>query len=151
MKLILLADVKTLGKKGDLVDVSDGYGQNFLIPRKLASPATDGAVKKRSKEQADQDSKKSREVEQAKALAASLETKPLILKMKVGSNGKLFGSVTAADISKAVKEQFGTSLDKKVLDVPGSSLRALGEFVVKAKVYKGVEAKLKVEVQGEEA
>src|SRR5690606_9992670 len=129
----------------------DGYGQNFLIPRKLASPATDGAVKKRSKEQADQNSKKARELEAARALAKSLEERPLVMKMKVGNNGKLFGSVTAADIAKAVKQQFGTDLDKKVLDVPGSSLRALGEFVVKAKVYKGVEAKLKVEVQAEEA
>lgn len=150
MKLILLADVKTLGKKGDLVDVSDGYGQNFLIPRKLASPATDGAVKKRSKEMADQSSKKAREVEAARALAASLEAKPLVIKMKVGNNGKLFGSVTAADIAKALKEQFGSSIDKKLLDVPSSSLRAIGEHKVKAKVYKGVEASLTVNVQAEE-
>jgi large subunit ribosomal protein L9 len=150
MKLILLADVKTLGKKGDLVDVSDGYGQNFLIPRKLASTATDGAVKKRSKELTDQASKKSREVEQAKVLAASLEAKPLVIKMKVGNNGKLFGSVTTADIVKAIKEQFGVALDKKLLDVP-ASLRAIGEHKVKAKVYKGVEAKISVEIQAEEA
>lgn len=150
MKLILLADVKTLGKKGDLVDVSDGYGQNFLIPRKLASPATDGAVKKRSKEIADQSSKKAREIEQARALAASLEAKPLVIKMKVGSNGKLFGSVTAADISKAIKEQFGVALDKKTLDIP-NSLRAIGELKVKAKICKGVDAAITVEVQAEEA
>lgn len=150
MKLILLADVKTLGKKGDLVDVSDGYGQNFLIPRKLASPATDGAVKKRSKEMADQSSKKAREVEAAKVLAASLEAKPLTLKMKVGNNGKLFGSVTAADIAKALKEQSGTVMDKKMLEVPSQSLRALGEHKVKAKIYKGVEASLTVKVEAEE-
>jgi large subunit ribosomal protein L9 len=150
VKLILLADVKTLGKKGDLVDVSDGYGQNFLIPRKLASPATEGAVKKRSKEMADKDSKKARELEQARALAASLEDKSLVIKMKVGSNGKLFGSVTAADISKALKEQFGVGIDKKMLDIP-ASLRAIGEHVIKAKICKGVEARVKVEVQGEEA
>lgn len=150
MKLILLADVKTLGKKGDLVEVSDGYGQNFLIPRKLASPATDGAVKKRTKEMADQSSKKARELEQAKALAESLQAKPLTIKMKVGSNGKLFGSVTAADLAKAVKEQFGVSLDKKAIDA-SSSLRAIGEHIVKARVYKGVDAKLSVHIQAEEA
>lgn len=150
MKLILLADVKTLGKKGDLVEVSDGYGQNFLIPRKLAATATDGAVKKRSKEIADQSSKKAREVEQAKALAASLETKPLVIKMKVGNNGKLFGSVTAADISKAMKDQFGVSLDKKTLDVP-ASLRAIGDHKVKARIYKGVDASISVAVQAEES
>lgn len=150
MKLILLADVKTLGKKGDLVDVSDGYGQNFLIPRKLAATATDGAVKKRTKEMADQSSKKARELESAKALAASLEVKPLVIKMKVGSNGKLFGSVTAADLSKAVKEQFGVSLEKKTIDVP-SSLRSVGEHTVKARVYKGVDAKISVRIESEEA
>lgn len=150
MKMILLADVKSLGKKGDLVDVADGYGQNFLIPKKLAAPATDGAVAKRVKEMADQSSKKSREVEQARALAASLEVKPLLIKMKVGNNGKLFGSVTASDISKAIKEQFGVTLDKKVLDIP-SSLRAIGEHSVKARVYKGVDAKISVTIQAEEA
>lgn len=149
MKMILLADVKTLGKKGDLVEVSDGYGQNFLIPRKLAVPATDGAVKKRSKEMADQSSKKARELEAAKELAASLEAKPLIIATKVGSNGKLFGSVTASDISKAIKEQFDVSLDKKTLDVP-ASIREVGEHKVKAKVYKGVNATLTVRVQAEE-
>lgn len=149
MKMILLADVKTLGKKGDLVEVSDGYGQNFLIPRKLAVPATDGAVKKRSKEMADQSSKKARELEAAKELAASLEAKPLIVATKVGSNGKLFGSVTASDISKAINEQFDVSLDKKTLDVP-ASIREVGEHKVKAKVHKGVNATLTVRVQAEE-
>lgn len=149
MKLILLADVKTLGKKGDLVEVSDGYGQNFLIPRKLAAVATDGAVKKRSKEMADQSSKRARELEQARALAESLAVKPLLITMKVGSNGKLFGSVTGADISKAVKEQFGVVLDKKVLDVP-SSLRTLGEHQVKARIAKGVEAKLTLQILAED-
>lgn len=149
MKMILLADVKALGKKGEVVEVADGYGQNFLIPRKLAAPATDGAVKKRSKEMADQNSKKAREVEAAKVLAASLQAKPLIISMKVGNNGKLFGSVTAADISKAIKEQFDVALDKKTLDVP-SSLREVGEHQVKVKVYKGVDASMTVRVQAEE-
>lgn len=149
MKMILLADVKTLGKKGDLVEVSDGYGQNFLIPRKLAAPATEGAVKKRTKEMADQSSKKARELEAAKELAASLAAKPLLITMKVGNNGKLFGSVTAADISKAIKEQFDVALDKKTLEVP-ASIREIGEHRVKAKVYKGVEATLTVRVQAEE-
>ncbi len=149
MKMILLADVKTLGKKGDLVEVSDGYGQNFLIPRKLAAPATDGAVKKRTKEMADQSSKKARELEAAKELAASLVAKPLLITMKVGNNGKLFGSVTAADISKAIKAQFDVALDKKTLEVP-ASIREIGEHRVKAKVYKGVNATMTVRVQAEE-
>lgn len=148
MKVILLADVKSVGKKGDLVEVSDGYGQNFLIPRKLASPATAGAVKKRSKEMADQSSKKARELEAAKELAASLEKKPLVLSVKVGSNGKLFGSVTSSDVATALKNQFGVKIDKKKLDMP-KSIRELGEHKVKARVYKGVQASVTVELKAE--
>lgn len=148
MKLILLADVKSVGKKGDLVEVSDGYGQNFLIPRKLGAPATTGAVNKRKKEMADQSSKKSRELEAAKQLAASLEVKPLVLSVKVGNNGKLFGSVTSSDIAAAVKSQFGVKLDKKKLDMP-KSIRQLGQHKVKARVYKGVQANLTVELKSE--
>ncbi len=148
MKMILLADVKSLGKKGDLVEVADGYGQNFLIPRKLAAPATDGAVKKRTKEMADSSSKKSRELEAAKELAATLAGKPLVIGMKVGNNGKLFGSVTPADIIKAVKDQFDVTLEKKNLDVP--AIREVGDHRAKAKVYKGVDATLTVRVQAEE-
>ncbi len=149
MKVILLADVKSVGKKGELVDVADGYGQNFLLPKKLASVATDGAVKRRTKEAADQNSKQARELEAARGVAASLEAKPLVIKMKVGNNGKLFGSVTAADVAKAVKEQFDVTLDKKALDVP-ATLRAVGEHVVKARVFKGVEAKMAVHILAEE-
>lgn len=148
MKMILLADVKSLGKKGDLVEVADGYGQNFLIPRKLASPATDGAVKKRTKEMADSSSKQSRELEAAKELAATLAGKPVVISMKVGDNGKLFGSVTPADVIKAVKEQFDVALEKKNLDVP--AIRAVGDHRAKAKVYKGVDAALTIRVQAEE-
>ncbi len=149
MKVILLSDVKSVGKKGDLVEVSDGYGQNFLIPRKLASPATEGAVKKRRKEMADQSSKKARELEAAKELAASLEAKPLVLTVKVGNNGKLFGSVTSSDVAGAVKSQFGVKLDKKKLDMP-KSIRELGQHKVKARVYKGVQASLTLELKAEE-
>ncbi len=149
MKVILLSDVKSVGKKGDLVEVSDGYGQNFLIPRKLASPATEGAVKKRRKEMADQSSKKARELEAAKELAASLEAKPLVLTVKVGNNGKLFGSVTSSDVAGAVKSQFGVKLDKKKLDMP-KSIRELGQHKVKARVYKGGQASLTLELKAEE-
>lgn len=150
VKMILLSDVKALGKKGDLVEVADGYGQNFLIPRKLAAPATEGAVKKRSKEMADQSSKQARELEAARALALELSQKPLLISMKVGSNGKLFGSVTSADIVRAVQEQFGQVLDKKSLDVP-SSLKSVGEHEVKARIFKGVQAKIRVAIRADEA
>lgn len=150
MKVILLQDVKSVGKKGDVVDVSDGYGQNFLIPRKLASPATSGEVKKRSKEAADQSSKKARELEAAKLVAERLSAKPIVLKVKVGEGGRLFGSVTSADIAKAVKDMFGENVDKKNVTLP-KPLRELGEHKVKAKLYPGVQAELQINLQAEEA
>ena len=150
MKVILLADVKSVGKKGEVVTVADGYGQNFLIPRKLASPATDGAVKLRKKEQAEQSSKKAREVEAAKAVAEKLGSKPLVIKVKVGDGGKLFGSVTSSDIAKAVKDEFGESVDKKKIHLP-KPIRELGEHTVKARLYKGVQASLNISLQAEDA
>ena len=149
MKVILLADVKSVGKKGQVVDVADGYGQNFLIPRKLASPATAGAVKRRTKEMADQSSKKARELEAAEAIAEKLGSKPLTIKVKVGDGGKLFGSVTSSDIASAVKAEFGESVDKKKIHLP-KPIREIGEHQVKARLYKGVQAVLKVKVEAEE-
>lgn len=149
MRVILLADVKSVGKKGDVVEVADGYGQNFLIPRKLASPATDGAVKRRKKELADESSKKAREIEAAETTARELESKPLVIKMKVGDGGKLFGSVTSADIAKALKAEFNQSVDKKKIHL-GKPIRELGDHAVKARLYKGVQATLTVSVKSEE-
>jgi large subunit ribosomal protein L9 len=149
MKVILLADVKSVGKKGEVVTVADGYGQNFLIPRKLASPATDGAVKKRKKELADQSSKKQREMEAAQALAEKFGSKALVIKVKVGDGGKLFGSVTSADIAKAVKAEFGQSVDKKKIHLP-KPIRKLGDHTVNARLCKGVKASLKISVQTED-
>jgi large subunit ribosomal protein L9 len=149
VKVILLSDVKSVGKKGEVVDVSDGYGQNFLIPKRLASPATEGAVKRRKKELADQSSKKARELEAAQDIAKKLESKPLIIKVKVGDGGKLFGSVTSSDIAKMVKDEFGESVDKKKIHLP-KPIRELGDHKVKARLYKGVQAELTVSVQSEE-
>ena len=150
MKVILLTDVKSVGKKGEVVDVADGYGQNFLIPRKLASPATAGAVKRRTKEMADQSSKNARELEAAQAMAEKLGSKPLVIKVKVGDGGKLFGSVTSSDIATAVKAAFGESVDKKKIHLP-KPIREIGEHHVKARLYKGVQAVLKVKLEAEES
>lgn len=149
MKVILLADVKSVGKKGEVVTVADGYGQNFLIPKRLAAPATEGAVKKRKKELAEQSSKKKREIEAAKAMAEKLGSKSLSIKVKVGEGGKLFGSVTSADIAAALKKEFGESVDKKKIHLP-KPIRELGEHVVKARLYKGVQASVKISVEAED-
>ncbi len=150
MKVILLADVKSVGKKGDVVNVSDGYGQNFLIPKRLASPATEGAVKRQKKELADKSSKYAREVEAAEAVAKKLGEKPLVIKVKVGDGGKLFGSVTSADIVKVVKAQLGESIEKKKIHLP-KPIRELGEHKVTARLFKGVKAELRITLQAEES
>ena len=148
MKIILLADVKKLGKKGDLIEVSDGYGQNYLIPRKLGAAATDGAVKRRKKEMADQGAKNERELEAAREVAKQLEGKVLTMNVKVGKNDKIFGSVTSADVVKALKAEFGHKVDKKKLDM-AKSIRTLGEHKVKVRLAKGVQANVRIELKGE--
>lgn len=150
MKVILKSDVKTLGKKGDVVEVADGYGQNFLIPRGLASPATEGAVSRRKKELADETKKKERELEQAKQLAEALQAKPIVISVKVGAEGKLFGSVTANDLVTAVQAQRNIALDKKKIDLP-KPLRSVGEHKVKARLHRGVQAVLEVHITPEDS
>lgn len=143
MKLVLLQDVKNIGKKGSLVDVADGYARNFLLPKKLAAPATDGVIKSLDKEAADLKAKKVREKEQAQELAQLLNSQVLQIPVRLGENGKLFGSVTSADIVQAVKKQFGQSLDKKSLQLK-DPLKALGEHAVPAKLHTDVVAQLRI-------
>lgn len=143
MKLVLLQDVKNVGKKGTLVEVADGYARNFLLPKKLAAPATEGVVRSLDKEAADLKAKKLREKEQAQEFAALLGSKVLQVPVRVGENGKLFGSVTSADIVEAVKKQFGQTLDKKTLQLK-DPLKALGEHTVSAKLHSDVTAQLRL-------
>ena len=143
MKLVLLQDVKNVGKKGTLVDVADGYARNFLLPKKLAAPATDGVVKSLDKEAADLKAKKVREREQAQELANQLGSKLLKVPVRVGENGKLFGSVTSQDIVDAVRDQFQYALDKKTLHLK-EPLKTLGDHVVSAKLHPDVSAQLRL-------
>lgn len=149
MKLVLLQDVKNIGKKGALVDVADGYARNFLLPKKLATPATDGVMRSLDKEAADLKAKKIREKEQAQELANHLESKPVQLQVRVGENGKFFGSITSSDIVDAVKKQFNHALDKKTLQLK-DPLKALGEHVVPAKLHPDVTAKLRLNLAAAE-
>ncbi len=150
MKLVLLEDVKKLGKKGDLVEVSDGYAVNFLLPRKLAKAATKGVVKALQKEQKDKVAKKEREREEAQALADRLEGGVLKVAVKAGEGGKLFGSVTTQDVARAVKEQLGAEIDKRkvVLD---KHIKTLGKHSAMIKLHPKVSAKVVLEVVAEEA
>lgn len=145
MKVILLEDVKKLGKKGDLIDVADGYARNYLFPRNLAREATEGSIKQLKQEKAALENKKKKELQQAKELAAKLSKTTVTLKVKSGDQGKLFGSVTSKDISKALKEQHKIEVDRRKIELP-EPIKSLGSYEVDVKLAPEVDAKLNVKI-----
>ncbi|HEY5425939.1 MAG TPA: 50S ribosomal protein L9, partial [Candidatus Tumulicola sp.] len=112
MKLILLTDVKSLGKKGEVVEVAEGYARNFLVPRKLATEADKGALARLGSQQKAQEKRDAQVLADAKALAARLETAKVAVKAKAGGNGKLFGAVTNADVATAINDALELTIDK---------------------------------------
>ncbi len=149
MKVILKEDVKGLGNKESLVNVSDGYARNFLIPRGLAVEAssTNMNVMKTKKEA--EKSKKDRELAQAKELAEKINKTVVTLKAKAGENGKLFGSITTKDIVDALKKEHSIDIDKKKLNV-SDSIKVLGTYDAEVKLYPGVSGKLTVKIEQEQ-
>mgnify|MGYP000971246302 FL=1 len=145
MKVILLEDVKKLGKKGDLVDVSDGYARNFLFPRNLAKEATEGSLKQLKQEKDALAKKKQKELEQAKELAKVLSNTTVTLKVKAGEQGKLFGSVTSKDISEALKKQYNIEVDRRKIELQ-EPIKSLGSYKVDIKLAPEVDAKLSVKI-----
>lgn len=146
MKVVLKQDVKTIGKKDELHEVSDGYARNYLFPRGLAMPADAGAMNMvKSKEDAVRHHAEE-ELAAAKAVAAKLEGQAVKLKAKAGQGGRLFGSVTAKDIAAALTKLTGDEIDKRkvVLD---SDIKAFGSYQVEVKVYPKVVAKVTVHVE----
>ncbi|MBR5783364.1 MAG: 50S ribosomal protein L9 [Clostridia bacterium] len=144
MKVVLLADVKGQGKKGDTINVADGYGRNFLIAKGLAAPAdaqlqNDFAGKKQS-----EIFKEEQAVAAAKAIAEKLDGKIFTLPAKGGDSGKLFGSLTTKEIAAALSREIGTEIDKKKLVI--ETVKAFGQYPCTAKLHKGVAAKFTVSV-----
>ena len=125
MKVILLEDVKSLGKKGEIVNVSDGYARNMILPKKLGVEATSKNLNDLKLQKANAEKVAQENLEAAQAFAKDLETKEIILTLKVGEGGRTFGSVSAKEISEAAKEQLGLDIDKKKLQLP-SPIRNLG-------------------------
>ena len=147
MKVILLQDVKSLGKKDEIVEVSDGYARNFLLPRKLAVPVSKAALKRLEKNRLEREARQAKEREGAEKLAASLEALSLTLPVKVGENDKLFGSVGVGDIAEALKAQH-IDLDRRKI-LLADPIRELGVYTVRIKLHPEVVAALKVWVVGE--
>ncbi|HEX6972377.1 MAG TPA: 50S ribosomal protein L9 [Limnochordia bacterium] len=148
MKVILQDDVKHVGKKGDLVEVSDGYGRNFLIPRGLAIEATKANVKQWQHEQATAKARQARQAEEARALAERLNGLTVTLRARAGEGGRLFGSVTAEDVARAVGAALGARFDRRKLEMP-EPIKTLGTTTIPVRLYPGVTASLRVQVDPE--
>ncbi len=142
MKVILRKDVDTLGKTGDVITVKDGYARNYLIPRNIAYVATDSSVKTLEEEKKQQARRLEKEKKSSEVLAAELEKISVTIKMKVGEEDKLFGSVTSQMIADALKEK-NVTLDKRQIELE-EPLKTLGIFDVNVKLAGGVAGKLKV-------
>lgn len=145
MKVILLEDVKSLGKKGEVVNVSDGYARNFVLPKKLGVEANSTHMNDLKLQKANADKVAKEQLEAAQELAKELETKEVVLKMKAGEGGRAFGSVSSKEIAVAAKEQCGLELDKKKIQLP-DAIKALGVYEVNVKLHTKVTGKLKVKV-----
>jgi large subunit ribosomal protein L9 len=142
MKLVLLEDVDKLGKRGSVVSVKDGYGRNFLIPRKLAMPATEGNLKQIELEAKKYKVKEAKEETDAQSMKGDLEKLSLTIPMKAGEADVLFGSVTSADIASALEKE-GYTIDKRKIDI-GEPIKRLGVYHVPIKLFRTVTAEVKV-------
>lgn len=145
MKLILLSDVKALGKKGQIVDVAEGYARNFLLPRNLATEANKGTITMLEEQKRASAKREAAALDETKRLAELLESKPVAVRAKAGGNGKLFGTVTNADIAIAISDTFSIAVDKHKIEVR-SSIKALGTYPVEIRLGKNVVAKTTVSV-----
>lgn len=145
MKVILLADIKGVGKKDEVINSSDGYARNFLFPKKLAVEANAENMSKLQAKNNSKDYKKSVERQEAQKIADKLKGIMLKIQVKTGENGKIFGSITAKEISDNLKEQYQIEVDKKKIDLK-EPIKSLGSFSVNIKLYEGVIGTLKVQM-----
>ena len=150
MKVILLTDVKGMGKKQDILNVSDGFARNFLFPKKLAMEATPGAAREVERRQAAERQRETERRMAAEKKAASLRGKVINVVAKCGAQGRLYGSVTGAEIAEALKQQHGVEVDKRKIEL-SDPIRTVGEVDVVIKLYPEISAKMLVRVTGGEA
>lgn len=146
MKVILLEDVKSLGKKGEVVNVSDGYARNFIFKKNLGLEATPKALNDLKLKKQNDEKIAAENLQKAKALAGEISSKSVTLSIKAGSDGRAFGSVSTKEISVAAKEQLGYDLDKKKMQL-SEPIKSVGSFTVPVKLHPKVTAELKVIVK----
>ena len=145
MKVILLQNVEGLGKAGDLKDVANGYARNFLLPRKLAAGATPALMSNRDQRIASEQRRVEKQAEAQRQQAEQLAKVTLTFRAKVGSQGRLYGSITSQDIASALREQENMVVDRRIIDLP-EPIRALGTFNVPVKVASQLEPKITVNI-----
>jgi large subunit ribosomal protein L9 len=145
MKIILRADVPNLGKRGDILDVADGYARNYLVPKGMAMNASDGAKAQATAMRRARDLRDAQDRAAAEEVATTLVSKVVTVSARAGSEGKLFGSITATDIAEAVEAQTGVALDRRKLDLD-EPVKTLGTHVVSVKLHTDVEFPVTVEV-----
>ena len=145
MKVLLLQDVKGTGKKGEVVNVSDGYARNFLLPRKLADPADAQAINAASIQKSAAQHRKFTAGVKAREQAKAIDGQTVRVKARVGENGKMFGSVSGKEIAAALAEQKGVEIDRKKIAI--EPIRTLGEYTAKLSLFEGVSATVKVIVE----
>jgi large subunit ribosomal protein L9 len=145
MQIILLQDVKALGKKGELVNVSDGYARNFILPKKVGLEANAKNLNDLKLQKAAEEKKQKEILEEAKTLAKDLESKTLELKIKTGEGGRTFGSISSKEIAQELKTQYSLDIDKKKLQI-NDPIKTIGTHTVPVKLHPQVTAELKVKV-----
>lgn len=143
MKVILLQDVKGSGKKGELVNVSDGYANNFLLKKNLAIEATPKAMNELKNKQASDEHKIEVEKNNAAEMAKKLNDQKIIIKAKAGSAGKLFGAVTSKEVSEQIKQQYSLEVDKRKISL-AADIKSFGDFGAEVKLYQGITARITV-------
>ena len=146
MKVILLQDVKSVGKKGDILDANDGYARNFLLPKKMAVPATPDNLNNLKLQKNNQEKVAQEQLEAAQNFAKELESKEVVLSIKAGEGGRTFGSVSSKEIAQAFKDQCGMEIDKKKIQME-EAIKNFGVYEVKVKLHPKVTGTLKVKVK----
>ena len=148
MKVILQADVKKIGRKGDVVEVAEGYGRNYLLPRGLAVEASAGNLRQVAEVKKAESSKVGRELKEAEKTGAALKDKVVNVSAKVGEGGRLFGSITTQEIAEQLRRQFSVEIDKRKIDVK-EPIKTMGSHPVTVKVHPKIHVSVTVEVTPE--
>ena len=146
MKVVLLKDVKNMGKRDDILNVSDGYARNFLFPQKLAAEATPGTLKEIERKRAAQEAREAEMKAEALAKAELLKNKIVVLQVKCGEKGRLYGSVTSAEVAEALEKQHGIKADKRKIDL-GDPIRETGIREISVWLYSRITTKMKLDIQ----